>query len=70
MLIMQVYNLTPYMKFHPGGVKYLMLGAGRDCTAAFNKYHAWVNADFLIEKCLIGILEARTPATSAAAGLT
>lgn len=53
----RVYNITPYMKFHPGGVDFLMKAVGKDCTALFNKYHAWVNADFLLEKCLVGILD-------------
>ncbi|KAK6804058.1 hypothetical protein RDI58_001842 [Solanum bulbocastanum] len=97
-----VYNITPYMKFHPGGgffsfpdsmkriwkgwdgggwhevygscekymkrillncvvncysVDMLMKAVGKDCTALFNKYHAWVNAEVLMEKCLVGILD-------------
>ncbi|XP_071721729.1 cytochrome b5 domain-containing protein RLF [Rutidosis leptorrhynchoides] len=53
----RVYNLAPYMKFHPGGVDLLMKGVGKDCTSLFNKYHAWVNAEFLLEKCLVGVLD-------------
>ncbi|KAJ9174525.1 hypothetical protein P3X46_013161 [Hevea brasiliensis] len=52
-----VYNLSPYMKFHPGGVDMLMKAVGKDCTSLFNKYHAWVNAEFLMEKCLVGTLD-------------
>ena len=33
----KVYNMTPYMKFHPGGVDELMRGAGKDCTILFNE---------------------------------
>ena len=33
----KVYNLTPYMKFHPGGVDELMRGAGKDCTILFDE---------------------------------
>ena len=33
----KVYNMTPYMKFHPGGVEELMRGAGKDCTILFNE---------------------------------
>lgn len=54
--IMQVYNITPYMQFHPGGAAQLRRGAGRDSTALFNKYHAWVNAEMTMEKCLVGML--------------
>uniref|UniRef100_A0A5B7BGC7 Cytochrome b5 heme-binding domain-containing protein n=1 Tax=Davidia involucrata TaxID=16924 RepID=A0A5B7BGC7_DAVIN len=53
----RVYNISPYMKFHPGGVDMLMKAVGKDCTSLFNKYHAWVNAEFLLEKCLVGILD-------------
>ncbi|XP_042477109.1 cytochrome b5 domain-containing protein RLF-like [Macadamia integrifolia] len=53
----RVYNISPYMKFHPGGVDKLMSAAGKDCTSMFNKYHAWVNAEFLMEKCLVGTLD-------------
>ncbi|KDD72899.1 hypothetical protein H632_c2760p0, partial [Helicosporidium sp. ATCC 50920] len=52
----KVYNLTAYMPFHPGGAKILMACAGRDGTALFNKYHPWVNSDFLLAKCLVGTL--------------
>ncbi|GMH19003.1 hypothetical protein Nepgr_020844 [Nepenthes gracilis] len=53
----RVYNISPYMKFHPGGADMLMKAVGKDCTSLFNKYHAWVNAEFLLEKCLVGILD-------------
>lgn len=29
--------MTPYMKFHPGGVDELMRGAGKDCTILFDE---------------------------------
>lgn len=53
----RVYNISPYLRFHPGGLDMLMKGAGKDCTALFNKYHSWVNAEFLLEKCLVGYLD-------------
>lgn len=43
----QVYNLTPYLMYHPGGKDILVKTAGRDCTSLFNKYHPWVNIDGL-----------------------
>lgn len=56
----RVYNISPYMKFHPGGEDMLMKASGKDCSALFNKYHAWVNAEFLLEKCLVGFLDVPT----------
>ncbi|CAM9676588.1 unnamed protein product, partial [Ectocarpus sp. 12 AP-2014] len=43
-----VYNLTPFLHYHPGGIPEIMKGAGRDCTALFDKYHRWVNFDSLV----------------------
>ncbi len=63
---MQVFNVTPYLHFHPGGLKYIMMGAGRDATSLFNKYHAWVNIDFLMSQCLVGLVEAPSKTVAAA----
>ncbi|CAO3699120.1 hypothetical protein CU097_004662 [Rhizopus azygosporus] len=52
----KVYNITPYLKFHPGGVKDLMRVAGRDGTRLFMLTHSWVNTDYLLDKCLVGFL--------------
>ena len=52
----KVYNIGPYIPFHPGGEEMLLRGAGRDCTAMYNKYHAWVNFDNLMGKSLVGKL--------------
>ncbi|KAI7902830.1 cytochrome b5-like heme/steroid binding domain-containing protein [Cokeromyces recurvatus] len=52
----KVYNITPYLKFHPGGVKDLMRCAGRDGTKLFMATHSWVNTDYLLDKCLVGFL--------------
>jgi len=54
----KVYNLSPYIRFHPGGEKMLKPILGKDGTALFNKYHAWVNAEFLLAKCMVGTAEA------------
>ena len=52
----RVYDLGPYLRFHPGGAALLERAAGTDCTAAFNASHAWVNGDALLAACLIGPL--------------
>ena len=33
----RVYNITPYLKFHPGSVAEIMRGAGKDCTDLFDQ---------------------------------
>ncbi|KAJ3318339.1 hypothetical protein HDU76_000858, partial [Blyttiomyces sp. JEL0837] len=53
----KVYNVTHYLRFHPGGVGQLMRGAGKDATELFLKVHPWVNLDYLLgDKCLVGYL--------------
>ena len=56
----KVYNVTRYVKFHPGGVDWLMRGAGTDATKLFNKYHKWVNVDFMLQKTFLGFLDTTT----------
>jgi cytochrome b involved in lipid metabolism len=45
----RIYDVTEYAKVHPGGKK-IFLGAGKDCTEIFNKYHPWINCHFMIAK--------------------
>lgn len=52
----KVFNITPYLYFHPGGVDEIMKCAGTDGTYLFNKYHSWVNAERLLGNCFVGIL--------------
>ena len=33
----KVYNVTRFLKYHPGGKKQVMRGAGLECTALFEK---------------------------------
>lgn len=51
----RVYNLTPYMPFHPGGEKILMAIAGKDGTALFMRTHSWVNFENMLDRCLVGV---------------
>ncbi|CAO3674881.1 unnamed protein product [Umbelopsis ramanniana] len=52
----KVYNMTSYVKFHPGGVKDIMRIAGRDGTKLFMLTHSWVNFEFMLDACLVGFL--------------
>jgi len=51
-----VYDITQFSKFHPGGVPKIMMGAGMDCTALYKKYHPWVNAESMLAKVFVGVL--------------
>jgi len=50
----KVYNLTPYLPYHPGGAGIIVKTAGTDCTVLFNKHHPWVNLDGLAGVCSFG----------------
>jgi len=51
----RVYNMSPYIPFHPGGEPELLRGAGRDGTKLFGEIHPWVNYEGMLAACLIGI---------------
>lgn len=53
----KVFNISPYVSFHPGGETEIMKCAGRDGTALFNKYHSWVSADRMLANCCVGMLD-------------
>lgn len=68
----KVYNVTAYLPFHPGGEKEMMRGVGRDGTKLFSmlslrrwlmivEFHAWVNPETMLDKCLIGFLVPEPP---------
>ncbi|KAH9903788.1 hypothetical protein F4778DRAFT_735566 [Xylariomycetidae sp. FL2044] len=52
----RVYNISPYLPFHPGGEPELLRCAGRDGTRLFGEIHPWVNYEGMLASCLIGVL--------------
>ncbi|KAI0890947.1 hypothetical protein F4806DRAFT_342525 [Annulohypoxylon nitens] len=52
----RVYNITPYLPFHPGGEPELLRVAGRDGTKLFGEIHPWVNYETMLSSCMIGLL--------------
>ncbi|SGZ22292.1 BQ5605_C022g09469 [Microbotryum silenes-dioicae] len=52
----KVYDVTRFLKFHPGGVGEIMRAAAKDGTELFMKTHAWVSYDLMLDGCLIGFL--------------
>jgi cytochrome b involved in lipid metabolism len=66
----RVYNLTPYLPFHPGGEGELRRAAGRDGEALFVEVHPWVNWEQMLGRCVVGVLVAEGDAAAArSAGL-
>mmetsp|Transcript_34013 Transcript_34013/g.81767 ORF Transcript_34013/g.81767 Transcript_34013/m.81767 type:complete len:249 (-) Transcript_34013:71-817(-) len=49
-----VYNVGPYLPYHPGGRSIFKNVLGKDGDVLFDKYHRWVNIDGLIGPLLIG----------------
>eukprot|EP00937_MAST-01D_sp_MAST-1D-sp2_P002675 g2675.t1 len=66
----KVYNITPYLHYHPGSKEELFRGAGRDCTELFDRYHRWVNAESMLEACLLGWLDNSAPVPAPEPGTT
>ncbi|KAJ5805522.1 uncharacterized protein N7503_003124 [Penicillium pulvis] len=52
----KVYNISPYVPYHPGGKGELLRGAGKDSAKLFQEVHPWVNWDGILSECLVGIL--------------
>lgn len=52
----RVYNISPYLPFHPGGEPELLRAAGRDGTRLFGEIHPWVNYETMLAACLVGLL--------------
>ena len=52
----RVYNVTPYLPFHPGGEAELIRAAGRDATKLFMEVHPWVNWENMLGSCMVGVL--------------
>ena len=56
----RVYNVTPYLDFHPGGKAELLRGAGKvgEAEKLFGEVHPWVNWEGILGECLVGIMVA------------
>ena len=61
----KVYDITQFVKFHPGGIDPILSYLGRDCTAAFgihcflivlDETHSWVSYHSLLDKFLVGFV--------------
>lgn len=52
----KVYNISPYLPFHPGGEGELRRAAGKDGTKLFMEVHPWVNWENMLGECIVGIM--------------
>eukprot|EP01083_Nonionella_stella_P080989 222824_1 len=52
----QVFDVTDYVEFHPGGPKEILSGVGKDATALFLEVHPWVNPTVLLKNFYVGQL--------------
>ena len=55
----KVYNITPYLPYHPGGVDIFKPCLGGDASELFDRYHRWVNTQGLVGCLLLGELDAK-----------
>jgi cytochrome b involved in lipid metabolism len=60
-----VYNITPYLPFHPGGEGELLRCAGKNGDKLFGEIHPWVNYDTMLRACLIGVMVAENDGKAA-----
>jgi cytochrome b involved in lipid metabolism len=61
----KVYNIAPYLAYHPGGIGIFKSVLGKDADALFDKFHRWVNIDGLIGPLLLGTVAASPSSSSA-----
>jgi cytochrome b involved in lipid metabolism len=64
----KVYNISPYVPFHPGGAGEILRGAGKDSLKLFMEVHPWVNWDGMLSECLVGILVGEDEQTTSNSG--
>jgi len=41
----KVYDITNYVQLHPGGLKKILKGVGKDSTVMFHKFHKGIKLE-------------------------
>jgi hypothetical protein len=49
----KVYNISPYLAYHPGGAAILERVLGKDVTGLYDKYHRWVSETGYVTHCQV-----------------
>ncbi|CAG7729695.1 unnamed protein product [Allacma fusca] len=62
----KVFDVTDYIDYHPGGVPYIMKGAGQDATKMFNQVHNYVNFENILVNRQVGLYISSEPGISGA----
>lgn len=57
----KVYNIQPYIPYHPGGKREILRGAGERSDKMFLEIHPWVNWDDILGERLVGNLVPEGP---------
>ena len=52
----KVYNVTPYLPYHPGGEEIIRRCGGGDGTEDFDAAHRYINGHGMLLKCYVGPL--------------
>ncbi|KAF2109604.1 hypothetical protein BDV96DRAFT_502238 [Lophiotrema nucula] len=52
----KVYNISPYLPYHPGGEGELRRAAGKNGEKLFMEAHPWVNWENMLGECLVGVM--------------
>lgn len=63
-----VYDLTKYLKFHPGGVNLILRSAGLDVSKDFEAMHHSPKARAILERYRVGSLAGYVPSPVVACG--
>ena len=53
-----VYNVTPYLPYHPGGDEIMLPVLGKDATKLYDRYHKYVSLS-LLDACFVGKVKKR-----------
>ncbi|ODM90275.1 Cytochrome b5 reductase 4 [Orchesella cincta] len=53
----KVYDVTDFLRKHPGGKSSIMQGIGKDATGMFNQAHNYVDPDRAIPGKQVGVLK-------------